>query len=180
MTLSDLSLKRPVLATVMSILIVILGIAGLTRMPVRELPNTSTAEVTVSVQYTGAGPSVVDSEITSVVEGAISTVAGIDRISTEAELGGARTVITFRQGRDIDAAASDVRAAVQSVAADLPEAAGEPQVEKNDSQGDPILWMTMTSDRMSAVELTDYADRFITDRLETLGGVAAVNIYGDR
>ena len=180
MTLPGLCLRRPVLATVMSILIVILGIAGLTRMPVRELPDTSTAQVTVSVQYTGAGPGVVDSEITSVVEGAISTVAGIDRISTEAELGGSRTVITFRQGRDIDQAASDVRAAVQAVSGDLPEEAEEPQVEKNDSQGDPIIWMTMTSDAMSATELTDYADRFITDRLETLSGVAAVQIYGDR
>jgi multidrug efflux pump len=179
-TLPDLSIRRPVLATVMSILIVVLGIAGLTRMPVRELPDTSTAEVTVSVGYVGAGPSVVDNEISSVIEGAISTVAGIDRISTEAELGGSRTVITFGQGRDIDQAASDVRAAVQAVSGDLPAEAEEPQVEKNDSQGDPIIWMTMVSDRMSASQLTDYADRFVVDRLETLNGVAAVQIYGDR
>lgn len=180
MTLPDLCLRRPVLATVISILIVVVGIAGLMRMPVRELPDISTAEVTVSVSYTGAAPGVVDSEITSVIEGAISTVAGIERMSTEAELGGSRTVITFRQGRDIDQAASDVRAAVQSVAGDLPEEASEPEVAKNDSQGDPIIWMTMTSDTMSATALTDYADRFVTDRLETLSGVAAVNIYGDR
>jgi len=180
MTLPDLCLRRPVFATVMSILIVVLGIAGLMRMPVRELPDTSTAEVTVSVSYTGAAPGVVDSEITSVIEGAISTVAGIKRISTGADLGGSRTVITFRQGRDIDQAASDVRAAVQAVASDLPEPAGEPEIEKNDSQGDPILWLTMTSDEMSATALTDFADRFVTDRLETLSGVAAVNTYGDR
>ncbi|MEQ8305171.1 MAG: efflux RND transporter permease subunit [Hoeflea sp.] len=180
MTLPDLCIRRPVLATVMSILIVVLGIAGVTSMPVRELPNTSTARVTVSVGYTGAGPGVVDSELASVVEGAISTVAGIDRISTESELGGLRTVITFRQGRDVDQAAADVRAAVQAVTGDLPAEADEPQVEKNDSQGDPIVWMTMTSDTMSAPELTDYADRFVTDRLETLAGIAAVQIYGDR
>lgn len=180
MTLPDLCIRRPVFATVMSILIVVLGIAGLARMPVRELPDTTTAQVTVSVAYVGAGPGVVDSELATVIEGAISTVAGIDRISTESELGGLRTVITFRQGRDVDQAASDVRAAVQSVSDDLPEEAEEPQVEKNDSQGDPILWMTMTSDNMSATELTDYADRFVTDRLETLTGVAAVQIYGDR
>jgi multidrug efflux pump len=180
MTLPDLCIRRPVLATVMSVLIVVLGIAGVTSMPVRELPNTSTARVTVSVGYTGAGPGVVDSELASVVEGAISTVAGIDRISTESELGGLRTVITFRQGRDVDQAAADVRAAVQAVTGDLPAEAEEPQVEKNDSQGDPIVWMTMTSDTMSAPELTDYADRFVTDRLETLAGVAAVQIYGDR
>ena len=180
MTLPDLCLRRPVLATVMSILIVILGFAGLARMPVRELPDVTTAEVTVSVGYTGAGPGVVDSELATVIEGAISTVAGIDRISTESELGGLRTVITFRQGRDIDQAAADVRAAVQGVSDDLPEEADEPEVEKNDSQGDPIIWMTMTSEAMSASELTDYADRFVTDRLETLSGVAAVQIYGDR
>lgn len=180
MTLPDLCIRRPVLATVMSILIVVLGITGLTRMPVRELPQTATARVTVSVDYIGAGPGVVDNEIASVIEGAVSTVAGIDRMSTESELGGLRTVITFRQGRNVDQAASDVRAAVQAVTGDLPEEAGQPQVEKNDSQGDPIIWMTMTSDAMSAPELTDYADRFVTDRLETLSGVAAVQIYGDR
>ncbi|SIT14197.1 multidrug efflux pump [Roseivivax lentus] len=180
MTLSDISIKRPVLATVISILILVLGIAGLQRMPVRELPDTTTAEVTVSVGYTGASPGVVDSEIATVIESAISTVAGIDRISTESELGGLRSVITFGQGRDIDQAAADVRAAVQAVSGDLPEEADEPQVEKNDSQGDPILWMTMTSERMSASELTDYADRFVVDRLETLAGIAAVQIYGDR
>jgi len=180
MTLPDLCIRRPVLATVMSILIVVLGIAGLTRMPVRELPDTSTAQVTVSVPYIGAGPSVVDNELATVIEGAISTVAGIDRISTESELGGLRTVITFRQGRDVDQAASDVRAAVQAVTRDLPEEAEDPQVEKNDSQSDPIIWMTMTSENMSATELTDYANRFVTDRLETLSGVAAVQIYGDR
>lgn len=180
MTLPDLCIRRPVLATVISILIVIMGIAGLTRMTVRELPDISTAQVTVSVPYIGAGPGVVDSELATVIEGAISTVAGIDRISTESELGGLRTIITFLQGRDVDQAASDVRAAVQAVIGDLPEEAEEPQIEKNDSQGDPIIWMTMTSDSMTASELTDYADRFVTDRLETQAGVAAVQIYGDR
>lgn len=127
MTLSDISIKRPVLATVASILIIVMGIAGLTRMPVRELPDTTTAEVTVSVSYVGAGPSVVDNEISSVIEGAISSVAGIDRISTSAELGGSRTVITFNQDRDIDQAASDVRAAVQSVIGGLPPEARDPR-----------------------------------------------------
>ncbi|WP_158540171.1 efflux RND transporter permease subunit [Rhodosalinus halophilus] len=180
MTLSELCLRRPVLATVMSMLIVILGIAGLTRMPVRELPNVDTAEVTVSVTYTGASPEVVDSEVTTLMEGAIATVPGIERISSEAELSGSRTVVTFRPGRDIDEAAADVRAAVQAAAPNLPEPADAPEVEKNDSQSDPIIWMTMTSDRLSASELTDYAERNVTDRLETVQGVASVNVYGDR
>ena len=180
MTLSELCLRRPVLATVMSILIVLLGIVGLTRMPVRELPNVETVEVTVSVTYTGASPGVVDAEVTSVIEAAIASVPGIERISSEAELDGSRTVITFQPRRDIDQAAADVRAAVRAAAPDLPEAADEPVVEKNDSQSDPILWMTMTSERMSASELTDYADRYVIDRLERVPGVALVDIYGER
>ena len=114
--LPDLSLRRPVLASVVSILIVILGIAGLSRMPIRELPDVDAAEVTVSVAYVGAGPAVVDAEVTTVIEGAISTVAGVDSFTTEAELGGSRTVITFEPSRDIDQATADVRAAVQAVA----------------------------------------------------------------
>lgn len=180
MSISELCLRRPVLATVMSIMIVIFGIAALMRVPVRELPNVDTAEVTVSVNYTGAGPGVVDAEVTTVIEGAISGVSGIDSISSESELGGSRSVITFNADRNIDQAAADVRAAVQSIAPELPEAADEPEVEKNDTQGDPIIWMTMTSDTLSASELTDYADRFVTDRLETVSGVATVQIYGER
>jgi len=180
MTLSELSLRRPVLATVISILIVVFGFGGITRMPVRELPDVDPAEVTVSVTYTGAGPSVVDAEVTAVMESAISTVPGIERISSEAELSGSRTVITFRPGTAIDQAAADVRAAVEAAAGDLPEAAEAPTVEKNDAEDDPVLWMTMTSDRLSPSELTDYADRYVVDRLERVPGVASVNFYGER
>ena len=178
--LPDLSLRRPVLASVVSILIVILGIAGLSRMPIRELPDVDAAEVTVSVAYVGAGPAVVDAEVTTVIEGAISTVAGVDSFTTEAELGGSRTVITFEPNRDIDQATADVRAAVQSVAPDLPEPAEEPKVEKNDTEGDPIIRLTLVSDVLSARELTDYAERFITARLETISGVAAAQLSGER
>ncbi len=180
MNLTDICLRRPVLATVMSILIVVLGIAGVLSVPIRELPDVDTAEVTVSVQYIGAGPSVVDAEITTLIEGAISTVPGIDTISSEAELGGSRTVITFRSDRDIDQAAADIRAAIDAVAPDLPAGADEPEVEKNDTEGDPIIRLTMTSDKLSSAELTDYADRYVVDRLETIQGVATVGLSGER
>ena len=180
MNLSEFCLRRPVLATVASILIVFLGIAGLTRMPVRELPDVDTAEVTVSVTYVGAGPGVVDAELTTLIEGAIAGVPGIDTISSEAELGGSRTVITFDTGRDIDQAAADVRAAVDAVAPDLPEAAEEPRVEKNDTEGDPVIRLTMTSETLTAAQLTDYADRYVVDRLETIQGVASVDLSGER
>ncbi|PZX19852.1 multidrug efflux pump [Palleronia aestuarii] len=180
MTLPDLCVRRPVLATVLSILIVVAGIAALLRMPVRELPQIASTQVEVSVPYTGAGPNVVDSELATVIDGAVSSVAGVDRISTSSELGGLRTVITFLQGRDIDQAAADVRAAVQAVIGDLPDEAEEVEVEKNDSEGSPIMRLTLTSETMSAPALTDYADRFVVDRLATLAGVALVSLNGDR
>ncbi|SIO32280.1 AcrB/AcrD/AcrF family protein [Rhodovulum sp. ES.010] len=111
----------------MSLVIVILGIAGLTRMPVRELPNVDTVQVTVSVTYTGASPEVVDSEVTTVMEGAIATVPGIERISSEAELGSSRTVVTFRAGRDIDDAAADIRAAMQAAVPTCPRRRTRPR-----------------------------------------------------
>ena len=180
MSLSGLCLRRPVLASVMSILIVVVGIAGLLRVSVRELPDVDTAEVTVSVGYIGAGPAVVDAEVTTLIEGAISTVPRIETIRSESELGGSRTVITFGTGADIDQAAADVRAAIDAVAPDLPEAADAPEVEKNDTEGDPIIRLTMTSDTLTPAQLTDYVDRYVTDRLETIEGVASVDLSGER
>jgi multidrug efflux pump len=180
MTLSDLSLRRPVLAAVASILIVVFGIAAILRLPVRELPDVDTAEVTVSVDYIGASPPVIDAEIATVIEGAISSVSGVETISTESELDGFRSVITFDPGRDIDSAANDVRAAVQRVAAELPEQADPPVVEKNDTEGEPVVRLNLTSDRLSPSALTDYAERYIRDRLERLPGVAQVQFYGER
>lgn len=180
MTLSELCLRRPVLAVVASVLIAVFGIAALGRLPVRELPDVDTAEVTVSVSYLGAAPAVVDAEVTTVIERAVSGVPGIRSISSEAELGGSRSVIEFDTTRDIDNAANDVRAAVQAVAADLPEEADPPEVQKNDSQSEPVVRLTLTSDRLSPAELTDYAERSVIDRLETVDGVASVEIYGER
>ena len=123
----------------MSILIVILGIAGLTRMPVRELPNVDTAEVTVSVTYTGASPEVVDNEVTTVMESAIASVPGIERISSEAELSGSRTVVTLRPGRDIDDGAADIRAAVQAAAAEAAGHEGKYLINLLNTTRQPIL-----------------------------------------
>ena len=180
MSLSGLCLRRPVLASVMSILIVVVGIAGLLNVSIRELPDVDTAEVTVSVGYVGAGPAVVDAEVTTLIEGAIASVPGIETLRSESELGGSRTVITFDVGADIDQAAADVRAAVDAVAGDLPEAAEEPRIEKNDTEGDPIIRLTMTSDTLTTAQLTDYANRYVTDRLETIEGVASVGLSGER
>lgn len=180
MTLSELSIRRPVLAAVMSLLIVAAGLMSLSRLPVRELPDTDAASVTVSTSWPGAAPETVDAQITERIESAVSGVSGAERIDSTSSRGRSRTVIVFSDGVDVDQAANDVRASVARVVGALPEEAGEPQVVKNDDDADPIMRLAVMSNTMNAEELTDYTQRFILDRLATLQGVASVFVNGGR
>lgn len=180
MTLPDLSLRRPVLAMVMNLLIVLIGVMAVTRLPVRELPQVDTARVTVRVEYTGASPEVVDSQVATVVEGALAGISGLTAMETQSDRGRMRTVLTFNPSRDIDAAANDVRAAIDRIVDNLPDQASIPEVEKNDSEGDPVVRLSLSSSEMSPLELSDFADRFLTDRLARLPGVANAAIFGAR
>jgi multidrug efflux pump len=180
MILSDVSIRRPVLAAVASLIIIVFGIASLLKLPIRELPQVDSPTITVTTLYTGASPEVVDTDITSVIESAIAGISGIKTILSESRRGRSRTRIEFVTGRNIDEAANDVRSAVGRFRRDLPDDVEEPRVVKNDSDADPVMRLAITSDRMSAAEITDYAERFIIDGLATLDGVASVNIYGQR
>ena len=180
MRLSDLSIKRPVLASVMSMLIIVFGIASLLRLPLRELPDVDTSVVTVSTIYTGASPATVDTDITEVVESGVAGISGIKSISSQSRQGMSSTTIEFEVGRNIDEAANDVRSAVARIRQELPEDVEEPQVVKNDADADPVMRLAVTSDRMNAAEITDYVDRFVVDRLATLDGVASVTLSGQR
>ncbi|MDO6585151.1 efflux RND transporter permease subunit [Salipiger sp. 1_MG-2023] len=180
MSLPDLSIRRPVLATVLNLLIVLIGAVAISRLPVRELPSTDTARVTVSVDYTGAAPDVVDTQIAAVIEGALAGISGLQSMETESERGRARTVLIFDSAVDIDSATNDVRTALDRAARDLPDAADAPQVRKNDSESDPVVRLSLASSEMSALELSDYANRFIVDRLARLPGVANASVYGER
>ncbi|KNX42830.1 Multidrug resistance protein MexB [Roseovarius tolerans] len=180
MTLSDISVRRPVLAAVMSLLIVIFGLAALRGLPVRELPDVDNAVVTVTTTYRGAAPEVIDTDLTETIEGAIATISGIRTISSESRQGRSRVTIEFDSGVDIDVAANDVRDAVGRVRGDLPEEADEPEVVKSDADADPVMRIAVTSDRMTTAEITDYVDRLIVDRIATLDGVANVNLVGER
>jgi multidrug efflux pump len=180
MTLSDISVRRPVLAAVASLLIIIFGVAALRDLPVRELPDVDNSVVTVTTTYRGAAPEVIDTDITEAVEGAVAAIAGIRTISSESRQGRSRVTVEFETGVDIDVAANDVRDAVGRVRGDLPEEADEPQVVKSDADADPVMRLAITSDRMTTAEITDYIDRFIADRLATVAGVASVDIVGDR
>ncbi|TBN44102.1 efflux RND transporter permease subunit [Paracoccus subflavus] len=180
MSLPDLSLRRPVTAAVLNLLIVLIGAVAISRLPVRELPQIEAAQITVRVEYTGAAPDVVDSQVASLIEGALAGVTGVTAMETESERGRMRTVLTFDSGRDIDAAANDVRNAVDRIVGRLPEQADRPQVDKNDSEGDPVLRLSLSSPDMSPIELSDYADRFIVDRMSRLPGVANTATFGAR
>ncbi|MEY8829280.1 efflux RND transporter permease subunit [Sedimentitalea sp. XS_ASV28] len=180
MTLSDISVRRPVLAAVASLLLIVFGIGALRDIPVRELPDVDNAVVTITTTYRGAAPEVIDTDITETVEGAVASISGIRSISSESRQGRSRVTIEFEVGRDIEIAANDVRDAVGRVRDDLPQEADTPEVEKSDADADPVMRLAITSDRMTTAEITDYVDRFIADRLATLDGVASLQIYGER
>jgi multidrug efflux pump len=180
MTLSDISVRRPVLAAVASLLLIVFGIAALRDIPIRELPDVDNAVVTVTTNYRGAAPEVIDTDITETVEGAVASISGIRSISSESRQGRSRVTIEFEAGQDINVAANDVRDAVGRVRDDLPQEAEAPEVEKSDADADPVMRLAVTSDRMTTAEITDYIDRLIVDRLATLDGVANLRIYGDR
>ncbi len=180
MTLSDIAVRRPVLAAVANLLIVVFGFATLQDLPIRELPDVDTSVVTVTTGYTGAAPEVVDTDITERIEGAVAAISGIRTITSESRQGRSQTTVEFVTGRDIDEAANDIRAAVSRVRGDLPDEADEPRIVKSDSDADPVMRLAATSDSMTTAEITDYLDRYVVDRLATIDGVASVNVYGQR
>lgn len=180
MFLSDLFIKRPVFALVVSLLIVVGGLMALRDLPVRELPDIDASVVTVTTTYTGAAPAIIDTEITEVIEGAVARIDGVRRIESNSREGRGQTRITFTTDRDIDSAAADVRDAVGSVASKLPDEADEPRVVKADSDSQPVLRISLTSERLSTADLTDLAERVAVDRLTTVSGVGEVTVSGAR
>jgi multidrug efflux pump len=180
MTLSELSIRRPVLAAVLSLLIVVAGLASISSLPIRELPDVDSSVVSVTTTYTGAAPEIVDTDITEVIDSAVAGISGVKTITSSSQRGRSTTTIEFELGRDIDEAAGDVRAAVARVRGQLPDEVDEPQVVKSDSDADPVMRLAVYSDRMTPSEVTDYLERFIVDRITTIDGVANVRVYGER
>ena len=179
MWLSDVSVKRPVFATVISLLLVSLGILSFYELPVREYPDISPAVISVRTNYTGASSDVVETRITQVLEGEISGIAGVKSISSTSRDGQSRINIEFNLDRNIDNAANDVRDRVTSVLNRLPDDVELPRVMKQDSDARPILWMSLLDNTgRSQMDLTDYVDRYIVDRLATVSGVSSVNALG--
>ncbi len=178
MRISDLSIKRPVFATVLSLLLVVLGIMSFTRLTLRELPAIDPPVVSVDVTYPGASAAVVETRITQVIEDALAGIEGVDTVESRSINGRSGVTLEFKLGRDIEAAANDVRDAISRVVGRLPDTADPPRVSKVESDGDVIIWLNMRSDRMDALELTDYAERYVVDRLSAMEGVARVQFAG--
>jgi hydrophobic/amphiphilic exporter-1 (mainly G- bacteria), HAE1 family len=175
-----LFVRRPILAFVLSALIVLAGIASLFGVEVRELPNVDRPVITVTTDFPGASPETVDQEVTSRIEGAVGRVAGVRSISSNSRFGRSRVTLEFAEDADIDVAATDTRDAVARIANSLPDGAETPEIVKADADAQPVVRIAVTSSTMSAQELTRLVDEEIEDRLVSIDGVADLQIYGDR
>lgn len=180
MLLSDVSITRPVFASVLSLLLIAFGYVAYERLPLREYPDIDPPIVTIDVSYPGASASIVETRITQIVEERIAGVEGIKYISSTSEDGRSRVTLEFNIERDIESAANDIRDRVSGILGDLPEEADPPEVQKVDSSDDVIVWYNLQSTKMTVPELTDYAERYLVDRFSVLDGVARVRIGGQQ
>ncbi|MCK0196488.1 efflux RND transporter permease subunit [Ancylobacter sp. 6x-1] len=180
MGLSELCIRRPVFATVLSLLMVLVGIISYSRLSVREYPNIDVPVVSVVTTYTGASASIVESQVTQVLEGSIAGIEGIDVLESTSRSESSRITVRFRLEVDPDAAASDVRDRVSRVRQRLPDEIDEPVISKVEADSQPVLFVVFRSDRMSGLELSDYIDRYVVDRFKNVSGVADVQIFGER
>jgi multidrug efflux pump len=180
MQLSDVSIQRPVFATVLSLLLLVGGFAALNGLPVREYPAIDPPIVSVVTAYRGAANEVIENRITELVEGAIAGIEGIKQISSQSQNGRSSVTIEFNVSRDPDAAAADVRDRVGRILSRLPEGVQTPIVQRVDANAFAMMWIGVTSTEMSPLEITDFLRRNVVDRLSTVSGVANVNINGER
>ena len=178
MKLSDLSIRRPVFAVVVSLLLVVLGVMSFLRLTLRELPNIDPPIVSVEVSYPGASAAVVETRITQILEDGLAGIEGIATIQSSSRNGRAGITLEFNSGRNIEAAANDVRDRVSRVMDRLPAEADPPEIAKVEADADAIVWLNMRSSHMDTMELTDYAQRYVVDRLSALDGVARVMVGG--
>jgi multidrug efflux pump len=178
MTLSDLSVRRPVLATVFSLIIIAFGAVAFTSLPLRELPDVDRPIVSINTIYPGASAQVVENQITKPIEDQLSGIDGIDLITSTSRDGRSSINVEFSLNRDLEDATNDVRNAVDRARGQLPVDIDDPVIRKTDADADPIIWYSLESTTLDRAELTDYADRYIVDRLSVLNGVANVRVGG--
>jgi multidrug efflux pump len=180
MGISDLCIRRPVFATVLSLVVVLIGLVSFTRLTVREYPNIDPPVVLVETVYRGASAEVIESQVTRVLEESIAGIEGIDFLRSITRQERSLVVVRFKLSRDAESTANDVRDRVSRVRGKLPPEIDEPIVSKVEADAQPVLYIAFSSDRHTSLELTDYADRYVKDRLQSIAGVAEARIFGER
>lgn len=180
MLLSDTAVKRPVFASVIALILVILGVVSFDRLSLREYPDIDAPIVTIDTRYPGASATVVETRITQIIEDRIAGVEGIRFINSNSRDGRSSISIEFGVNQDIDVAANDIRDRISGVLDNLPEDADPPEVEKADSNDDVIIWLNLAAENLTTPEITDYAQRNLVDRFSALDGVARVRVGGSR
>lgn len=180
MILTDLSVKRPVFASVISLLVVAFGLVSFDKLPLREYPNIDPPIVSIETNYRGASAAVVESRITQLIEDRISGVEGIRHVSSSSSDGRSSVTLEFDISRNIEDAANDVRDRISGLLDNLPEEADPPEVQKANGGDEVIMWLNLVSDNMTTLELTDYTNRYLSDRLSVVDGVARIRIGGGK
>lgn len=180
MSLSSLSIRRPVLSIVMSIVIVLLGVIGFTFLGVREYPSIDPPIITVGVSYTGANAEIIESQITEPLEESINGIAGIRSITSVSRDGRSSITVEFNVDVNLEDAANDVRDRVSRAVSNLPPDADPPVVTKTDADANPIMYITLKSESKSLLEVSDIASNIFKERLQTISGVSEVRIFGEK
>ena len=180
MILSDISVKRPVFATVINLILITFGVVAFFQLPLREYPDIDPPVVSINTSYPGASSAIVETKITQVLEDRISGVEGIKNITSSSRVGQSNITIEFQLDRNIDAATNDVRDRISRALKSLPEQADPPEVFKANDDENVIVWFVLQSTSLTTLELTDYAQRYIVDRFAVVDGVARVRVGGGR
>ncbi len=180
MKLSEISIQRPVLATMMNLALILFGLVALTRLPVRELPDIDPPIVSVLTVYPGASAAVVETEVTEKLEEVINSIEGIKELTSESREQVSSITVQFDLSREIDVAAQDVRDRVARVRGQLPDDIDEPVVSKQDADANPVIWIALYSDRYTTLELSTIAENLMKERLQTVKGVSSVIIGGQK
>ena len=156
------------------------GYLSLKELPLRQFPDIERSEITIDTIYPGASSSIIETKITEIIEAQISGIDGIESISSVSRDGRSKVTIEFITDKNIDEAANDVRDSVSRILENLPKDSTPPEISKIDSDSNAIMWLNLTSDDINQLELTDYAERYLIDRLSVIPGVAKVRISGGK
>lgn len=178
MKLTDICIRRPVLSTVMSLIIVLIGIVSYDRLQLRQYPNVDQPKISIFTQLEGAGPEIIETQVTKILENAFAGIEGLELMTSRSEIGESRINLTFKLDRNIDDAANDVRDKIGRIKNKLPNDITDPRIKKQDADAAPFIYLALSSDRHDVKDIADFASRHLESRLESIGGVSSIDVFG--